>query len=268
VENSTVMDADEVRARFADRGVVRVDGAFSAEQAAAIRDVLWQYAGRRIGVRPDEPSTWPATGWMPMSWKGVKRRSALSAVTDNDAVGAALDAIFGDAGWETTGSGPQVLFTLPTEGPWKLPTGWHMDCGFELPTWPVYAVKLFAFAGAVEPFGGGTLLLPGIHTLVDRYRTESADARGGDTQSWGRFLRGHAPLGELLDAAQRPDYGRSLVGQRYEVDGVQVDVSELTGAPGDVVITHLHVFHVGSPNTTRQPRVMLGQGVRRVSSPT
>ncbi|MGH9233574.1 MAG: phytanoyl-CoA dioxygenase family protein [Acidimicrobiales bacterium] len=40
-----------------------------------------------------------------------------------------------------------------------------------------------------------------------------------------------------------------------------VDVVELRGAPGDVVITHIHVFHSGSPNTSDSPRQMLGKGV-------
>jgi hypothetical protein len=52
-----------------------------------------------------------------------------------------------------------------------------------------------------------------------------------------------------------------MVGRRYEIEGVPVDVVELTGAPGDVVITHLHVFHSSSPNTSDAPRQMLGKPV-------
>lgn len=86
--------------------------------------------------------------------------------------------------------------------------------------------------------------------------------RGGDTASWTRFLRAHAPLDDVLAGSRRADFGRSIVGQRFTIDDVDVDVIEVTGAPGDVVITHLHVFHVGSPNTTSRPRVMLAQGIR------
>jgi ectoine hydroxylase-related dioxygenase (phytanoyl-CoA dioxygenase family) len=52
-----------------------------------------------------------------------------------------------------------------------------------------------------------------------------------------------------------------MVGGRYEVEGVPVDVVELTGSPGDVVVTHLHVFHSASPNTAAEPRQMLAKAV-------
>ena len=66
---------------------------------------------------------------------------------------------------------------------------------------------------------------------------------------------------QLLRGPSLPDLGRSLIGERYEIDGIPVDVVELTGAPGDVVITHLHVFHCASTNTSDQPRQMLGKAV-------
>lgn len=54
-----------------------------------------------------------------------------------------------------------------------------------------------------------------------------------------------------------------LVGAAGEIDGVPVQVVELTGSPGDVVVTHLHVFHTRSPNTSTVPRLMLGKEIRR-----
>jgi ectoine hydroxylase-related dioxygenase (phytanoyl-CoA dioxygenase family) len=52
-----------------------------------------------------------------------------------------------------------------------------------------------------------------------------------------------------------------LVGQTGDVNGVPVEVHELTGKPGDVVIAHLHVYHAASPNVGTIPRQMLGKTV-------
>lgn len=252
------MDREAIRAGFADRGVVRLDGAFSRDAAARIGDVIWRYAERKVGVKHDDASTWPA-GWLPISWKGLKRDTAFEAAVDNAAVPIALDAIFDAGGWRRPKSGAQVLFTLPGPGPWTLPDSWHMDYGFGEPTWPVCAVKMFAFFGEVGPCGGGTMLLPGSHRLVDRYRSTFEEPPGAGKANWQRFLRHHAPLGDLLNGARQPDLGRSMVGDRYEIEDVPVEVVELTGAPGDVVITHLHVFHAASPNTSDMPRQMFGK---------
>jgi hypothetical protein len=254
------MDGAAVRSAFADRGVVRLDGAFSRDAAGQMRDVVWRYAERKLGLRPGDRSSWP-TGWLPISWKGLRRNRAFDVLIDNPPVTGALDAIFGAAGWQRPKPGVQVLFTLPGTGPWSLPDGWHMDCGFERPTWPVFAVKLFGFFGDVGPCGGGTMLLPGSHRLVDRHRSTFETPPSAGKANWHPFLRRYPPLGDLLAGATRSDLGRSMVGERYEIEGVPVDVVELTGAPGDVVVTHIHVFHSGSPNTTDSPRCMLGKGV-------
>lgn len=255
------MEPEQVRAVFFDRGVVRLDGAFSSSAAERIRAVVWRYAEAKIGARADDRDSWPSGGWLPISWKGLKRNPVFNVVVDNPAVTAALDAIFGAGHWQRPKPGAQVLFGTPSAGPWRFPDGWHMDCGFEQPTWPVFAVKLFAFVGEVGPYGGGTLVLPGSHHLVNEYRRRSANPPAGGKQNWRPFLRRHAPLGTLLEAADRPDCGRSLVGERYTIAGVPVDVLELVGAAGDVVITHLHVFHAASPNTSDTPRQMLATSI-------
>ena len=86
--------------------------------------------------------------------KKIKRRPVFD-VLDNEPVWCALDAIFGLGGWNVPGNrGGQILFNYPRPGPWVLPDAWHIDCGFERATWPVFAVKAFAFFGTVEPCGG------------------------------------------------------------------------------------------------------------------
>jgi uncharacterized protein YigA (DUF484 family) len=108
------------------------------------------------------------------------------------------------------------------------------------------------------------MLLPGTHRLVDRYREGLPTPTGAGKENWRPFMRHHPWLARLLDGADLPDHGRRLVGAAAEIDGVPVQVVELTGSPGDVVVTHQHVFHARSPNTATAPRLMLGKEIRRV----
>jgi len=99
--------------------------------------------------------------------------------------------------------------------------------------------------------------------VVDEYRYRLPGITGAGMANWHRLLRQHPFLAQLLNGAQMPDGGRSLVGQKGEVNGAPVEVHELTGKPGDVVITHLHVYHAASPNVSAVPRQMLGKAVYR-----
>jgi ectoine hydroxylase-related dioxygenase (phytanoyl-CoA dioxygenase family) len=127
----------------------------------------------------------------------------------------------------------------------------------------VPAVKLFAFFGEVGPAGGGTLLLAGSHRLVDRYRPTLPPGTGGNLTTWGRFLRQDRWLDQVRKGGNADDPKRELVSEGHDVGGIPVRLVELTGEPGDVVITHIHTFHCGAPNTSTRPRQMLGGFVRR-----
>src|SRR5215469_14905190 len=236
------MQMADIRSRFEATGVVRLQGAFAAEQAAAMRGAVWRHAGRQAGLRPGDPASW--AGSPVLNWQGLKGNPAFRPLVDNQLVSDALDVIFGARGWQRPRSCAQILFSLPEPGPWVLPDDWHMDCGYERATWPVRSVKLFAFFGEVGPRGGGTMLLPGTHRLVDRYREGLPTPTGAGTENWRSFMRHHPWLAR-------------------EIDGVAVQVVELTGSPSDVVVTHLHISHARSPNTGTVPRLMLGKEIRR-----
>jgi hypothetical protein len=255
------MHAVDIRARFEATGVIRLPGAFAADRAAAMRNAIWEHAGRQAGLRPDDPAGW--VGAPVLSWQALSRDPVFGPLADNSAVTGALDVIFGPASWRRPRPGAQILFSLPEPGPWVMPDGWHMDCGFDHATWPVPAVKLFAFAGEVGPREGGTMVLPGTHRLVDRYRAALPAPVGAGKENWRAFMRHRPWLARLLEGADLPDHGRSLVDEAGEIDGVPVRIAELTGSPGDVVITHLHVLHARAPDTGTVPRLMLGKEIRR-----
>ena len=258
-----VPEPDIVR-EFAETGVVRLDAAFPGPAAEQMTNAVWAYAERKAGLRRDDPASWP-DGPLGLSWKDLKHNQAFNVLVDNDAVQTALDAVFGPSQWLQPKPGAQVLFTLPRPGAWVLPHSWHMDCGFERPSWPVHGVKLFAFFGEVGPKGGGTMLLPGTHRVVDEYRRTLPPGTGAGMVNWHRLLRQDPFLAQLLNGDHMSDGGRSLVGQVSEVHGAAVEVRELTGNPGDVVISHLHVYHAASPNVSAVPRQTLGKAIYRTA---
>ncbi len=204
---------------FAETGSVGLEAAFHATGAEQMTDAVWAYAERKAGIRQDDPASWP-DGPLGLSWKGLKHNRAFDVLVDNDAERTALDAIFGPGQWLQPNPGAQALLTLPTPGAWVLPSTWHMDCGPERPSWPVQGVKLFVPSGEVGPKGGGTIVLPGAHRVVDEYRCASFGARGLAWPNWHWLLSQHPFLAQLLNGPQIPDRGRSLVGQGGDVSAV------------------------------------------------
>ena len=128
------MQTVDIRSRFEATGVVRLQGAFAAEQAAGMQEAVWRYAERQAGLRPGDPASW--AGSPVLNWQGLKRSPAFRPLADNQSVSDALDVVFGAGGSQRPQPGAQILFSLPEPGPWVLPDTWHMDCGFEQPTWP------------------------------------------------------------------------------------------------------------------------------------
>lgn len=249
------MAGDDVDASFRDDGVVVLRSAFSADDAAFLRDQVWHHIETTTTVRRDDAATWNSDGNFAL--RAVEQRSIWSAVHSSSPALDALDAIFGVEGWAPPGP-PQILLSFPTEGPWEMPGGWHVDFGTDRPTWPVPAVKMFALLDTVEPAGGGTLLLCGSHRLVERL----AEMNGGPVDPWddaSRPLESDPYLRRLLAGGD----DRALIDAPAEAHGVPLRPVEISGEPGDVVLTHMQVFHSPAPNTSTRPRQMLGNAIRR-----
>ena len=245
---------------------MRLPGAFTAGEAAAMVDAVWRFFERRSAVRRDDPASW--TPHPAVSTKGLKRSRVFDPLVRNDSVRSALDGIFGTGGWNPPAPGAQVLVTFPSGGPdaWRVPSElWHMDCGFDKPTWPPFAVKLFACMGEMRPRGGATFALAGSHRLVEPFgATLAPDDRGGNKRTWGRFMRQTEWLTSLGTPGPEPERSERLLAGTSDVDGMPVRVVEMCGDPGDVYVTHLHVFHCASANVRDRPRLMLGKAISAV----
>lgn len=258
-------DPDQLRAAFARDGVVLVRGAFDPDQAAAMRRRFWTYVEQHSAIRKHDRSSWPE-GRGSLSMRGLRRDPTFGPFHTGPRIRRALDAVFGDDGWTPPDLGSQLLFTFPTPPPWVLPArAWHIDAGFERPTEPVRTVKLFGLMDDVAPCGGGTLMLAGSPRLVDACADLLPTGTGGNTETWARFMSQHPQLRRLHAGGTAEDPRRKLLNAEVDVGGVPVRALEVTGAAGDVVVTHLQTFHGIAPNTTARPRLMLGKMVSRSS---
>lgn len=145
---------------------------------------------------------------------------------------------------------PGLLFTLPNANTWTLPhQNWHLDMP-RLADGGVPGVQIFAFLETVEPEGGGTLAVTGSHRVGNpRARINSGDLR--------KQLK-REPYFAALMADSTGDRLHFLhkVGR---VGHVELQVVEMTGAPGDVYFMDLRLLHTIAPNARPIPRLMLTQ---------
>ncbi len=249
-------------AEFADRGIICLRGAFTGEDAARMRRRVWARLSR-FGVREDDPSTWSAMVLTGLS-KSIKRDAVFTAA-GSPAVTGAVDHLLGLREWTRPPDWGTILVTFPQPGqPWALPAkSWHTDYGFDLDPLPLFGVKVFAFISDVGPRSGGTLAIAGSHRVVARYARSNPPDYHRDRHVMERFLRHD----DWFRALSRPggETGRTerFLDRDHQADGITVRVTELTGKPGDVVLTHPWVLHSGAPNTGSYPRMMLTKNLYR-----
>jgi hypothetical protein len=256
-----VLSPDQ-RAEFERWGVLKLDGVFTADEAARMQAVAWGELHRRYRVDRDDPSTWdrhPPTGM-----KSTKKSRAFAPILGPTVAGA-LDDLFGAHGWTPPKTFGNVLVTMPDATAWRVPHKiWHSDFPATFPIDELFAVKLWSLFDDVEPGGGGTPQLAGSHALFARY-LRSTDERDYKRTKFG-FLRSHPWLRALT--REDDDEGRNeRFSQTADIDGLPARVLECTGKAGDVYVTHPWVFHSIAVNATDRPRFMRSTAVWRRPEP-
>ncbi len=235
---------------FARDGIVRIPGAFAAEDAARMRDVLWSELAELYGMRPDDRSTW--TTVRPTKLTATKKNPAANAIL-GPPLRAALDQLLGPAGWTEPSHQGQVLVTLPTNEPWSVPhLQWHTDVGFEtLPQDELVGVKIWALLSDLEPGGGGTPQVAGSHRVITRHLNTTSERDFSTIRD--QVLSSHAWFRHLT-REDRTNAAELMT--EADLDGIPVRVVELTGQAGDVYITHPWILHSIAPNARDTPRMM------------
>jgi hypothetical protein len=247
---------------FARFGILRIPGAIPLRDAEKMCDVVWAALLRRYEIRRGAPDTWKARR---ISGTHDLPKSATFAQIGSPQVREALDDLLGRRNWEPPERWGSLLVVFPeSREQWDVPhQAWHLDYPATRALPGLFAVRIFTCLSKLPSGGGGTLFVAGSHRLVENLarsekveRLKSSDARNGliRTCSWVKQL-----------CSRDGDGGRV---QRFmessELSGeAELRVIEMTGEPGDVLLTHPLLLHAPAKNCASIPRIVLSSTVFR-----
>ncbi|HZZ67547.1 MAG TPA: phytanoyl-CoA dioxygenase family protein [Phenylobacterium sp.] len=247
----------EQRRRFDDRGLVRLPGLVSQRASAEMADRLWAEMTRKDGVQRKAPATW--TVERPAHFKNLQDTGAFKAM-GSPGVRAALDDLMGAGRWAEPATWGLPLVCFPGgRRVWDVPfQSWHLDGPAD--PGPALVGRVFLILEPLRPQGGGTLVALGSHRLARRlaekarkqFSSGEIRKRLAAEHPWFAALMAPSPPGEArTDRFMRPT----------QVGGIECEVAEMTGDPGDVWLMHPNILHAGAPNVLDRPRLALTQFV-------
>lgn len=217
-----VLTQDEIR-QFIDWGYVLIRGAFPADLAEEIVDIVWSR------IEPDrcDRSTWTANR---IGLNQFVEGAPFTRVYTEQLRGA-VDDLLGAGRWTCPNRSGWWPLTFPgfAEKPWFPPElGWHVD-GFHqhtltAPDEGLLGLMIFYEIGEGD---GGTAVSLGSHKLVTRILAE-AGPLGLPSQEAGKLINQHRPE----------------------------NIIEATGSPGDVYLCHPFMRHSASMNTGNSVRII------------
>lgn len=248
--------------RFRTRGLLRLPALLPTENAQRSREEIYRLF-ERLGFWKDGRWQQGSSGAFSKLLKRLKKTDRGSFMTPR--VHDAMGELVGGAGLTPWSEKPELLFsrpgrqhraaelvsgnTAPTSHPAGGPLPWHVDVP-RLPQTGIVGIQMFTFLDTVEPGGGGTAAVAGSHRLLN-------DGVAVSIKDVNREL-GREPFFRELFARDR-DECDGLFETAGRVHGVDLEVVELVGEPGDVYLMNLQVLHSKNRNTRPMPRLMITQ---------
>jgi ectoine hydroxylase-related dioxygenase (phytanoyl-CoA dioxygenase family) len=248
----------EQRRRFDERGLVRLEGLVPRRAAEEMAAGLWQELARRHHVHRKDRSTWRTE--RPTDFKALQKSGAFRAMATPD-VRAVLDDLLGAGAWTEPLAWGQPLVCFPTQHRWDVPhQNWHLDLPAHPQRFRLPVGRIFLLLAPLRPRGGGTLVATGSHRLV------AALADRSDVELSSSVMRKHLKsehrwFAELMSSTRDFDRSERFMAAPTIVNGVPVQVEEMTGEPGDVLVMHPAALHTLAPNVLDEPRLALAQSV-------
>jgi hypothetical protein len=247
------------REHFAERGFVRLPGVFSRDAAAAMEQRVWEWLERHHGVRRDDPASWTLaqpTGLQPLKHQAVFDPNGGALLLE------ALDELLGAGCWKRPREWGGFLVSFPSAGETRARAPWHTDFDYRGPSDRVFGALVFSYLCDVPAGAGGTLVVAGSQRVIRRFVEGRSRASLAPMKTVRLALMHSDPWLAAL-AAEENAAGLDLAPLRGErsVAGVPVEIVELSGEAGDVVIGHPWLLHRGAPNRGERPRFMRVQRV-------
>ncbi len=241
-------------------GWIRVQGAFGADEAAAMCTVIWRALGK-AGIIRDDPSTWTKT--RPEHLQQLKSDPVFRAIGSDRTLGAIKEVLAGQALPMPKDWGAFFLH-FPTGGEWDIPsTGWHLDGDYTGSISPPCGVLIHAMLTDVRPRCGGMNIISASHRLVHKWFTEHPPARGARSAQLRKSLQRHPYLRELCAAGDPAGRVARFHERVEEVDGIPLQVGENTASAGDMILMHTLLLHaVPAAHVGNQPRFLLSTGIQ------
>lgn len=217
---------------FDRRGVVRIPGLLSADRVSRARE----HVQRRLTRMPCGPIS--------------NKHPDIEGLLEDPALLDVVETLLDGVEYERTKSAkrPQILVTLPNSDRWTVPGGWHADLP-RLASGRRPGVQVFMCLDTVQPRGGGTLVIAGSHRLLN-------DGQLLKVKNFRPRLCRDPFFRELYSEAEADVDRAQLLGRRGTVDDIELEVMEMTGAPGDAYLLDPRVLHTGAPNAAAHPRIM------------
>ena len=216
------LSGEQVR-RYQGDGYLLVPGLVPKELARAAEEAMWEC----LGADPGAPGTWDVLGPRPH----VLRDGRFVATYTDTMMAAAAQLAGEDAASFLRPRHAYTINRVPVSREWQ-PNEAHLDCTIAESrhrTFPrPYRIGAMTYLTDVEPHGGGTIVWPGSHLLLEAFARSDP----------GKYA---------YLAALNADLGRVALGAAVE----------LTPSRGDVFFHHYLLALARSDNVRGAPRLAI-----------
>lgn len=244
--------------KFRNTGFIHVPQVLDVHLVERIREEIWEELETEFGILQTDRSTWRTPPRSPKKAKYSQTNNRLI----NDRFRTLIDQLIGQDNWSEPSAwgGFLVNFPDPEQTAWNLANKlWHWD--YELFRFPeLGGLLIFSFFSEVEPKGGGTLVVAGSHRAIRNYMAgmtpQQKQWKHGEQRK--HFMKTHPYFIKLNDPdIKEIPHIEWFMDNEFAIDGIPLQVVELTGKPGDVVFCHPRLIHApAGVNLNTSPRIM------------